>query len=199
MKFGYCRVSSTDQNLNRQIDALRERGIDDANIFSDKISGIKEHRPALDDLLSRLREGDSVTVLSFDRLARSTKQLLALSERLNAMGVDLISIKENIDTTSPQGKLIFSILASIAEFQRSIIKEAQREGIESAKKRGKMTGRPRVKKETLDIAITLYLNGTSVREIERTVSISRGTLYKELKRRGITRNDNNTSVVIEFD
>ena len=199
MKFGYCRVSSTDQNLNRQIDALRERGIDDANIFSDKISGVKEHRPALDDLLSRLREGDSVTVLSFDRLARSTKQLLALSERLNAMGVDLISIKENIDTTSPQGKLIFSILASIAEFQRSIIKEAQREGIESAKKRGKMTGRPRVKKETLDIAITLYLNGTSVREIERTVSISRGTLYKELKRRGITRNDNNTPVVIEFD
>lgn len=199
MKFGYCRVSSTDQCLNRQIDALRELGIDEANIFCDKISGIKEHRPALDDLLSRLREGDSVTVLSFDRLARSTKQLLALSEKLNAMGVDLISIKENIDTTSPQGKLIFSILASIAEFQRSIIKEAQREGIESAKKRGKMTGRPRVKKETLDVAITLYLNGTSVREIERTVSISRGTLYKELKRRGITRNDNNTPVVIEFD
>lgn len=197
MKFGYCRVSSTDQCLNRQIDALRALGINEANIFCDKISGVKEHRPALDDLLSRLREGDSVTVLSFDRLARSTKQLLALSEKLDAMGVDLISIKENVDTTSPQGKLIFSILASIAEFQRSIIKEAQREGIESAKKRGKMTGRPRVKKETLDVAITLYLNGTSVREIERTVSISRGTLYKELKRRGITRNDSNT--VIEFD
>lgn len=197
MKFGYCRVSSTDQCLNRQIDALRELGIDEANIFCDKISGVKEHRPALDDLLSRLREGDSVTVLSFDRLARSTKQLLALSEKLNAMGVDLISIKENIDTTSPQGKLIFSILASIAEFQRSIIKEAQREGIEAAKKRGKMNGRPKVKKETLDAAIALYLNGTSVRDIEKTVSISRGTLYKELKKRGVSRNDSNT--VIEFD
>lgn len=197
MKFFYGRVSSSDQCLDRQIEVAKQLGIDDANIFCDKISGIKEHRPALDDLLSRLREGDSVTVLSFDRLARSTKQLLALSEKLNAMGVDLISIKENIDTTSPQGKLIFSILASIAEFQRSIIKEAQREGIEAAKKRGKTFGRPKVKNETLDAAIALYLNGTSVRDIEKTVSISRGTLYKELKRRGVSRNDSNT--VIEFD
>ncbi len=83
-----------DQCLDRQIEALKAAGVDERNIFCDKMSGVKEHRPALDDLLSRLREGDSVTVLSFDRLARSTKQLLSISEQLETMGVDLISLKE---------------------------------------------------------------------------------------------------------
>lgn len=190
MRFGYCRVSSTSQCLDRQIEALRELGIEDRNIFCDKISGVKEHRPALDDLISRLREGDSVTVLSFDRLARSTKQLLALSEQFDSMGVDLISVKENIDTTTPQGKLVFSIFASIAEFQRSIIKETQREGIEAAKAKGKIKGRPRVSKEKLEAALSLYENKQmSVREIERTIGISRGTLYKAIREKGIERNE----------
>lgn len=138
-------------------------------------------------MLSRLREGDSVTVLSFDRLARSVKQLLSLSERFEEMGVDLISLKENVDTT-PQGKLVFQIFSAIAEFQRSIIKEAQREGIESAKAKGKIKGRPRVDSEKIEAALNLYRNKQmSVREIERTIGISRGTLYKAIREKGIVR------------
>lgn len=86
MKFGYCRVSTKDQCLDRQIEALKEAGIEEQNIFCDKISGIKEHRPALDNVLSRLRKGDSLTVLSFDRLARSTKQLISIAELLEEKG-----------------------------------------------------------------------------------------------------------------
>ena len=189
MKFGYCRVSTKDQCLDRQIEALKGAGIEEQNIFCDKISGIKEHRPALDNVLSHLREGDSLMVLSFDRLARSTKQLISIAELLEEKGVDLISLKENINTTTPQGKLVFQVFAAIAEFQRSIIKEAQREGIEAAKAKGKIKGRPRVNKEKLEAAINLYLNKQmSVREIERTIGISRGTLYKEIKTRNIYRN-----------
>ena len=189
MKFGYCRVSTKDQCLDRQIEALKGAGIEEQNIFCDKISGIKEHRPALDNVLSHLRKGDSLMVLSFDRLARSTKQLISIAELLEEKGVDLISLKENINTTTPQGKLVFQVFAAIAEFQRSIIKEAQREGIEAAKAKGKIKGRPRVNKEKLEAAINLYLNKQmSVREIERTIGISRGTLYKEIKTRNIYRN-----------
>lgn len=184
MKFGYCRVSTKDQCLDRQIEALKEAGIEEQNIFCDKISGIKEHRPALDNVLSHLRKGDSLTVLSFDRLARSTKQLISIAELLEEKGVDLISLKENINTTTPQGKLVFQVFAAIAEFQRSIIKEAQREGIEAAKAKGKIKGRPRVNKEKLEAALSLYLNKQmSVREIERTIGISRGTLYKAIRSR----------------
>lgn len=184
MRFGYCRVSTKDQCLDRQIEALKAAGVDERNIFCDKMSGVKEHRPALDDMLSRLREGDSVTVLSFDRLARSTKQLLSISEQLETMGVDLISLKESVDTTTPQGKLVFQIFSAIAEFQRSIIKEAQREGIEAAKAKDKIKGRPRVSQEKLEAALNLYDNKQmSVREIERTIGISRGTLYKAIKAR----------------
>lgn len=186
MRFGYCRVSTKDQCLDRQIEALKAAGVEERNIFCDKMSGVKEHRPALDDMLSRLREGDSVTVLSFDRLARSTKQLLSISEQLETMGVDLISLKESVDTTTPQGKLVFQIFSAIAEFQRSIIKEAQREGIEAAKAKGKIKGRPRVSQEKLEAALSLYdSKQMSVREIERTIGISRGTLYKAIRERSV--------------
>lgn len=100
------------------------------------------------------------------------------------MSVDLISLKESVDTTTPQGKLVFQIFSAMAKFQRSIIKEAQREGIEAAKAKGKIKGRPRVSKEKLEAALNLYdSKQMSVREIERTVGISRGTLYKAIRER----------------
>ena len=188
VRFAYARVSSKEQCLDRQLEMFYSVGIDRKNVFCDKISGVKKDRPALNDLLSRLRKGDSVTVVSFDRLARSTKQLFEISEQLEEMGVDLISLKENVDTSTPQGKLVFQIFASISEFQRNIIRENQREGIEIAKRDGKMKGRPKVSKDKLDAAISLYVNSdTSVRQIEKTIGISRGTLYKELKARGLSR------------
>lgn len=182
-RFGYARVSATDQSLERQIEALKAQGIEDARIFTDKISGVKESRPGLDDMLSRLRPGDSVTVLSFDRAARSTKQLIALAETLQDMGVDFASIKEQIDTTTPQGKLFFTISAAFAEFERDMIKQRQAEGIAIAKANGKYRGKPPVDETKLEAAMSLFNNrknnGLSVREISETTGVSRSTIYRE--------------------
>lgn len=182
-RFGYARVSAADQSLERQIEALKAQGIEDSRIFTDKISGVKESRPGLDDMLSRLRPGDSVTVLSFDRAARSTKQLIALAETLQSMGVDFASIKERIDTTTPQGKLFFTISAAFAEFERDMIKQRQAEGIAIAKANGKYRGKPPVDETKLDAAMSLFRdrksNGLSVREISETTGVSRSTIYRE--------------------
>ena len=182
-KFGYARVSAADQSLDRQIEALKAQGIEDTRIFTDKISGVKESRPGLDDMISRLRPGDSVTVLSFDRAARSTKQLIALAETLQNMDVDFISIKEQIDTTTPQGKLFFTISAAFAEFERDMIKQRQAEGIAIAKANGKYRGKPPVDETKLDAAMSLFrdrdTNGLSVREIAETTGVSRSTIYRE--------------------
>lgn len=190
MDFGYCRVSTKDQNIDRQIKALTDRGIDERNIFCDKgISGSKESRPELDKLLSTLRSGDTLTVLSFDRLARSTRQLLSLSERFEKEGIDLISIDDHIDTTTSTGKFMFTVLAAVAELERSIILERQAEGIAIAKEQGKFNGRPKVPKEKLDAAITLLMEDKkkSVREVAAIVGVSHTKIYQEMRTRGIER------------
>lgn len=188
MLMGYCRVSTQDQCLDRQIEALKDYGIDPKNIYCDKISGITDQRPQLLKMVDHLREGDTVVILSFDRLARSTKMLIEWAERFKAMGVDLISIKENIDTTTPQGKLFFTISAAFAEFERDMIKARQAEGIRIAKEQGRITGRPKVDQEKLEAAVSLYQSGDhSVKKIQEITGISRSTLYRELEKRSIRR------------
>ena len=147
-----------------------------------------ERWPAFEKLKNKLREGDVVVILSFDRLARSTKMLLDLVDSFDEIGVDLISIKENIDTTTPQGKLFFTISAAFAEFERSMIKARQAEGIKVAKEQGRMTGRPKVDQDKLNTAIKMYQSGEfSVAKIQEITGISRSTLYREIDRRGISR------------
>lgn len=187
VKFGYCRVSTREQNLDRQVEALLEQGVERGNIFTDKVSGVKESRPGLDDMLSRLREGDTVVVLSFDRLARSVKQLLEYVERFKEMGVDLVSVHEKIDTSTPQGKLFFTISAAFAEFEREILKQRQAEGIAVAKEQGRIKGRPKANNDKVEQAVTLYQSGNySVSKIVDMVGISRNTLYRALNERGLT-------------
>lgn len=186
--FGYARVSTRHQHEDRQVKALSEYGIRQEDIYVDKVSGLKEHRPALDKLLSLLQEGDTVVVSSFDRLARSTKQLLELAERFQKEGVRLVSLKENLDTSTPQGKLFFTISAAFAEFERSLIEERREEGTEIAKERGVKFGRPESSEEKIEAAISLYLDGKlSVDSIAKTCGISRATIYNKLKARGISR------------
>lgn len=186
--FGYARVSTRHQHEDRQVKALSEYGIRQEDIYVDKISGLKEHRPALDKLLSVLRSGDTVVVSSFDRLARSTKQLLELAERFDKEGVRLVSLKENLDTSTPQGKLFFTISAAFAEFERSLIEERREEGTEIAKERGVKFGRPESSEDKIEAAISLYLDGKlSVSSIAKTCGVSRATIYNKLKARGINR------------
>lgn len=140
MILGYARVSTKDQNLNSQHDALKAAGAE--RIFADTISGTARSRPELDRMLKELRAGDVVVVTKYDRLARSLKDLLEIVDLIQNRGAGFRSLGEDIDTTSPAGRLVFHVFASIAQFERERIVERTREGLEAARKRGRVGGRP---------------------------------------------------------
>ncbi|MGB5833116.1 MAG: recombinase family protein [Thiohalocapsa sp.] len=140
MIFGYARVSTDDQLLDAQTDALTAAGAE--RIFADRISGATRKRPELDRLLDHLRPGDVIVVTKYDRLARSLRDLLDIVEEIKEHGGGFRSLAEDIDTTTPAGRLIFHVFASIAQFERERISERTREGLEAARKRGRVGGRP---------------------------------------------------------
>ena len=140
MIIGYARVSTDDQSLDAQTDALTSAGA--GKLFADKISGSKRERPELDRMLDHIRDGDVVTVTKYDRLARSLKDLLEIVETIGERGAGFRSLAEDIDTTTPAGRLVFHVFASIAQFERERISERTREGLASARKRGRIGGRP---------------------------------------------------------
>jgi DNA invertase Pin-like site-specific DNA recombinase len=140
MIIGYARVSTEDQNLDGQLDALKAAGAD--RIFADKITGTARSRPELDRLLDQLRQGDVITVTKYDRLARSLRDLLDIVDTIQAHGAGFRSLAEDIDTTTPAGRLVFHVFASIAQFERERISERTKEGLEAARKRGRVGGRP---------------------------------------------------------
>lgn len=140
MIIGYARVSTNDQNIDAQSDALIQVGAE--RIFADKISGSMRDRPSLNKLFEQLRPGDVVVVTKYDRLARSLKDLLDLVEAIKDRGAGFRSLAEDIDTTTPAGRLIFHVFASIAQFERERIAERTREGLQAAKARGRVGGRP---------------------------------------------------------
>lgn len=140
MILGYARVSTRDQNLDGQRDALAAAGAE--RIFADTITGTARARPELDRLLAELRSGDVVTVTKYDRMARSLPDLLGIVEAIRGKGAGFRSLGEDIDTTTPAGRLVFHVFASIAQFERERIVERTKEGLEAARKRGRVGGRP---------------------------------------------------------
>lgn len=138
-KIGYARVSTEEQNEARQIEAFKEYGVD--KLFLDKLSGKNTNRPELRHMLDYVREGDTVIIADFGRLARSTRDLLNLVSELTAKGVHLISLKEQLDTSTPQGKFMLTVFGAMAELEREQILQRQREGIAIAKAEGKYKGR----------------------------------------------------------
>jgi DNA invertase Pin-like site-specific DNA recombinase len=140
MIIGYARVSTEDQNLDGQLDALKAAGAE--KVFADKITGTARSRPELDRLLDQLRQGDVITVTKYDRLARSLRDLLDIVDTIQAQGAGFRSLAEDIDTTTPAGRLVFHVFASIAQFERERISERTKEGLEAARKRGRVGGRP---------------------------------------------------------
>lgn len=185
MNVGYVRVSTAEQNEARQIQALEALGVE--KIFTDKVSGKNTNRAKLAEMLNFVREGDTLYISEFSRLARSTKDLLAIVEQLSAKGVHVVSLKENFDTTTASGRMMLAVVAAIAQFEREIMLERQREGIEVAKKAGKYA-KPCivVPDEHFEAAYQRYLN----RELTKSgmckqLGISRPTLNRILKEKGL--------------
>ncbi len=178
MKIGYARVSTMEQNLDRQLDNLKAQGCE--RIYEEKITGTKAHRPELDKMLDSLREGDTLVVDSFSRLSRSTKDLLEIVDRLTATGVNLISLKEQLDTTTATGKLMLTMLSALSQFERDIIAERTRNGLKAARVRGRKGGRPRVGDEkTKAAALALYdANAMTNKEIANNAGVSIATLNR---------------------
>lgn len=181
---GYARVSTVDQNLDRQIKMLRDRGVELKNIFTDKVSGKTYSRDGFKHLCEVAQSGDTIMVESLNRVGRTARELLNIIEEWESKGITFVSIKENIDMSTPTGKLISQVLSSIAEFEASIIKERTLEGLAIARANGRIGGRPRAKKEVIDKAAKLYAtHAYSIKEICDICGISTATLYRYLKER----------------
>ena len=173
----YARVSTSDQNLDAQIDLLREAGAE--RIFEEKVTGTKRNRIQLDALLAQLREGDVVVVTKYDRLARSLKDLLEIVEAIRGRGAGFRSLAEDIDTTTPAGRLVFHVFASIAEFERDRISERTKEGLEAARKRGRVGGRPSALSIEQKIEVRKMRDeGRSIPEIARLFAVSQMTVRR---------------------
>lgn len=182
MNIGYVRVSTQEQNEARQLEALEKYSID--KYFTEKISGKNTERPELQNMLDFAREGDTIYIHDFSRLARNTKDLLEIVERLNAKGVALVSNKENIDTSTPTGKLMLTMIGAIAEFERQNLLDRQAEGIAIAKREGKYKGRKAttIDSDTWQTYYTQYKNRElNKMQLAKILNISRPTLDKLLK------------------
>ncbi len=178
MLVGYARVSTIDQNLNLQKDALQASGCE--RLFTDTVSGVRAERPGLTAALQECRAGDTLVVWKLDRLGRSLPHLVETVRDLSNRGVGFKSLQEHLDTTTSGGKLIFHIFASLAEFERDLIRERTNAGLAAARARGRRGGRPKgVDQKKKKAAPALKKDGThSVREICEIVGISRNTYYK---------------------
>ena len=180
MKIAYVRVSSADQNEARQVEALKKYDIE--KWFVEKVSGKDMNRPELQRLLEFAREGDTVYVKDFSRLARSTKDLLELVERFKEKNIHLVSLKENLDTSTATGKLMLTMIAAINEFERENILERQREGIALAKQRGAYNGRKAVRVKDFGKYYDRYLRREyTKKELAEELNISRPTLDRLIK------------------
>ncbi len=180
MKIGYIRVSTQEQNTIRQEVLMQELGVDE--VYIDRMSGKNANRPELQRMMEYVRRGDTVIVESISRFARNTRDLLELVERLTEKGVEFVSKKEDIDTTTPTGKFMLTIFGAVAELEREYILQRQREGIAIAKEQGKYTGRKSTQPPDFDRVIAQWRRGeiTAV-EAMRTLKLSKTTFYRKIQ------------------
>ena len=181
MKIGYMRVSTNDQSTDLQEDALKKDGCN--QIFSDTASGAKTDRPGLEEALSFLRKGDTLVVWKLDRLGRSLKHLIEVVILLNEREIYFKSLQESIDTSTSGGKLIFHVFGALAEFERDIIRQRTKAGLDSARARGRVGGRPK-KLDDKKVALAKSMmadHSNSISDICDTLGVSKATLYRYLK------------------
>ena len=182
MRIGYARVSTDDQSLDLQLDALKNAGCE--KTLKDVASGTKTDRDGLTDVLKQLRKGDTLVVWKLDRLGRSLRHLIDMIALLKGRGIYFRSLQENIDTASSGGKLIFHVFGALAEFERDIISERTKAGLAAARSRGRVGGRPRkMDDKMLEMAkMMLADESNTVKDVYSTLGISKATLYRHLKK-----------------
>ena len=180
-RLGYGRVSTQDQNLDAQKDALKKAGVD--KIFIEKITGTKASRPELDKLREQMREGDTLVITRLDRLGRSTRDLLAISSELVEKGVELEVLEQNINTQTPAGRLFFVMIAAMAEFEHAMIVARTKDGLAAARARGRLGGRkPKLSEAQKKQVKKLYdAREHTVREIAQMFNITAPTVYRALE------------------
>ncbi len=188
MKIGYARVSTQDQSLALQLDALRQAGC--RQIYEEIVSGARIERPVLQAMFTHLREGDVLMIWKLDRLGRSLRHLIDVVTTLAQRGIGFKSLQENLDTTTSSGKLVFHMFGALAEFERDLIRERTQAGLVAARARGRFGGRPsglaKQAEATALAAETLYREGQlSVRQIAAKFNIAKSTLYVYLRHRGV--------------
>ncbi len=177
MLIGYARVSTQDQNLDLQIDALVKTGCE--KVFEDKLSGSRAERPGFAKALEMLREGDTLVVWKLDRLGRSVKNLIDLVGKLHKQGIQLKSLTDNIDTGTPSGRFFFHVMASLAEMERELTVERTRAGLEVARQLGRKGGRKRLMTNSkIESARKLLVNGVPPRDVAKNLGVSVPTLYR---------------------
>lgn len=182
MRIAYARVSTDKQELHRQLDALESVGYD--KLIQEKFTGTKKDREGLNSLLDVVRSGDTVIVESISRLGRKTLDILSIVERLDELGVKFVSLKENMDTSTPTGKAMFQMMAVIAQLERDLTVQRVNEGLAAAKARGVQLGRPRVNEQKIEDALQLHAAGNhSIKDIIRLTGVSQGSLYRALRKK----------------
>ena len=184
MLIGYARVSKSEQNLDLQRDALLKAGCSEKNIFTDKITGTKAERKGLEQAFTHLRQGDTLVVWRLDRLGRSLKHLIERVTKLQEQNIAFQSITENIDTSTATGQLVFHIFGALAEFERNLIRERTIAGLDAARARGRLGGRPELTGTLSKVAMAkkLYADKTNaISDICKTLNISRATLYRYIQ------------------
>ena len=183
MLVGYTRVSTQEQNLDRQIDALVNYGVDKRNIYAEKITGTKRSREQLDILIDELQKGDVVVITDITRLSRSTKDLLIIIDEIKEKGASIKSLKDTwLDTNSdnPYSTFLLTIMSGFSQLERDLISVRTKEGLEAAKKRGRKNGRPSVKNGKEDLVLTLYNQNYKIADICKHAGISRTSVYRIL-------------------
>ena len=176
---GYARVSTPDQDLSGQVERLRQEGA--VRVFEDVVSGRTFDRPGLAALLDYARPGDTLAIIRLDRLGRSLRELLKIVDTLKEQEINFISLEEDIDTTSAAGELVFHVFGAIAHFERRLISERTKDGLRTARKRGRTPGRPSLHSDTVSALQELVDNGTSVTMAAKYVGIGRSTAYRVIR------------------
>lgn len=181
MKVAYVRVSTEEQNLDRQLDAMKALNVE--KVFEEKISGKNLDRPTLKEMLAFVRQGDTLIIESISRLARSTRDLLTIVEQLHVKGVRLMSLKESLDTETPQGRFVLTMFAAMAELERDTTLQRQAEGIAAAKARGKNLGRPEVAKPADFDATARRVAAAEMTSVQamKKLGLSKTTYYRLLR------------------